>query len=468
MVSLSEGEKKLTENFNTIHFIGIGGTGMSGLAKILNEMGYKVSGSDIMESNTTRRLTKMGIKVFIGHSYGNIGDADLVVVSTAIPMHNPEILEAKEKGIKIVHRSDILCKLMDKKKGIAVTGAHGKTTTTSMIALMLENSNFNPTVIIGGELNDIGANAILGNGDLLVAEADESDGSFLKLNPNIAVVTNIEDEHLDYYGNTENIKNAFTEFLMKVPDNGFSVLGSDNPNIIDIMNRISKKTITFSIKNKADYMAENLKLNGIKTIFDLVKNGKFLGQMTLNVPGIHNIYNALAALAVCYELGVSIENMQKSLIDFKGVKRRFQIVGDFNDLKIIDDYAHHPTEIKATLQAAKQCNPNRLIVIFQPHRYTRTRDLYKEFGNAFDFADEVILTDIYSAGENPINGVTSGLIVDSIRKKDLPVTYIQNKDEVTEYLYNRIKPGDYIVTIGAGDIWKTAYNLTYRLEGRFC
>ena len=336
-----------------------------------------------------------------------------------------------------------------------------------MISLILENSNFSPTVIIGGELNDIGANAVLGNGDFLVAEADESDGSFLKLNPDIAVVTNIEGEHLDYYGDIENIKNAFIKFLMKIPDEGFLVLGSDNPNISDIMQRINKRIFTFGIKNKADFMAENIKLNGTKTIFDFVRNGRFLGQLILNVPGIHNIYNALAAAAVCCELGVSIENIQKSLMDFKGVKRRFQIVGDFKDLKIIDDYAHHPTEIKATLQAAKQCNPSRLIVIFQPHRYTRTRDLYKEFGNAFDYADEVIVTGIYSAGENPINGVTSGLIVDSIKKNNLPVTYVENKDEVTEYLYNRIRPGDYIVTVGAGDIWETAYNLTYKLRDRF-
>jgi len=453
-------------NYSSVYFVGIGGTGMSGLAKILCEMNYKVAGSDIIESSNTKRLEEMGIKIFIGHSRGNIGDADLLVVSTAIPSNNPEVLEAKEKGINIIHRSDLLSKLMGLKKGIAVAGAHGKTTTSSMVAWILENSKLNPTVIIGGELNDIGGNAILGSGEFLVAEADESDGSFLRLNPHIAVVTNIEDEHLDYYGSTENIKQNFIEFLNKVPKDGFSLIGSDNSNIVDIMSSIDKKPITFGINTKANYMARNIIPNGIESTFDFIVNGNLVGRITLNIPGLHNIYNALAAAAVCYELDVNFKCIQKSFRSFKGIKRRFQLVGDFQDIKIIDDYAHHPTEINATLQAAKQCNPNRLIAVFQPHRYTRTRDFYREFGNVFNKADEIIVTEIFSAGEDPINGVTSELIVDSVKKNELPVTYMQNKDDVTEYLYNKVRPGDYVITLGAGDIWRTAHNLTLKLGSK--
>ncbi|MDK2901515.1 MAG: UDP-N-acetylmuramate--alanine ligase [Thermosediminibacterales bacterium] len=453
-------------SYNTIHFIGIGGTGMSGIAKVLFEMGYRITGSDIKESEATKRLKEMGVRIDIGHSYGNVGDADLVVVSTAIPEDNPELTEARDRGIPIVHRADILSKLMDMKKGIAVTGAHGKTTTTSMISLILEKNNFYPTVIIGGELNDIGGNATSGKGDYLVAEADESDGSFLKLNPKIAVVTNIENDHLDYYKSMENLNNAFIRFLMKIPEDGFAVLGIDNSNVADVSNRVNIKKISFGIRNNADYMAENIKFNGLNSSFNVIYKGKDLGKMELSIPGLHNVYNALAAIAVSHQLGLNLKDIKRSLVTFRGVKRRFQIIGDFKGLKIIDDYAHHPTEIKATLEAAKQCTPKRLIAVFQPHRYTRTQNLYEDFGRAFSCADEVVITDIYSAGEKSIPGVSSELIINSLEKNHPLVTYINNKDDIPAYLIDKIRPGDYVITIGAGDIWTVAYSLANKLRGK--
>lgn len=458
-----EGEENmLLQDFDRIHFIGIGGAGMSGIAKILLEMGYKVTGSDLKDSTTVERLKKLGAKIEIGHKPSNVYGAELVVVSSAIPDDNPELVTAREMGIKTLHRADILGLLMQGKKSIAVTGAHGKTTTTSMISLILEKNNLDPTILIGGELNDIGGNAVLGKGDFLVTEADESDGSFLKLNPVIGVVTNIENDHLDYYGNMNNLLQAFETFVKKLPDKGFVVMGVDNFNVRKIVNKVpNKRIVSFGIKQEAHYKASNIEFSGLTSSFNLMHKGRELGKIQLKVPGLHNVYNALAACAVGMEIGLSIEEINYGLNNFLGVKRRFQIIGNFDDIKIIDDYGHHPTEIKATLKAAKNCNPNRIVAIFQPHRYTRTLNLYQEFGSAFKDADVIILTDVYSAGEKPIPGVNSSLIKESIEKRDdKEVVLIQNKDHIVNYLTKILKQGDYVLTIGAGDIWKVSRELT--------
>lgn len=462
-----EGEKNLTQPCNHIHFIGIGGTGMSGIAKILLNLGYEISGSDLRTSTALNRLKSTGARVFIGHKATNVVGADLVVISSAIPESNPEYIEAIESKIPVVHRADMLSLLMEPKKGIAITGAHGKTTTTSMISLILEKNGYDPTVIIGGELNDIGGNATLGNGDFLVAEADESDGSFLKLTPYVAVVTNIENDHMDYYKNMNSMKSAFKNFLNNLKNEGFAVLGTDNENVREIAENLRRKHYTYGINNTADYMPKNIFTNGMFTSFDIFFRDKFLGKVELRVPGLHNIYNATAAIVVGSELGISFEGIADAIKAFKGVQRRFQLIGNINGIKIIDDYAHHPTEIKATLNAAKSCNPRRLIAIFQPHRFTRTMLLANEFGAAFEDADEVIVTKIFSAGEQSIEGVSSMLIVNMLKQNGKKVTYIDEKNEIPDILSKRLKSGDYVMTIGAGDVCKVAYDLTDRLKNLF-
>lgn len=455
----------LIGNYKRIHFIGIGGTGMSGIAKILLEMGYRVSGSDLKKTEITDRLEEMGAEVFKGHRALNIGDSDLVIVSSAIPPDNPELLEAIRRNIPIMHRADMLSKIMSLKKGIAITGAHGKTTTTSMISLILDRAKFQPTVIIGGELNDIGGNAVWGKGEYLVAEADESDGSFLKLNPKIAVVTNIEDDHLDYYKTMENLIKAFKQFLENLSADSIAVLGIDNENVDKLSKKIKKKYISFAIQKPADFVARNIEFAGVNTFFDVYYKENKLGKLELKVPGLHNINNALAATAVAKQIGISINDIRSVLRDFSGVQRRFQLIGENKNIKVFDDYAHHPTEIKATLAAAKQCNPERIIAVFQPHRYTRTLNLHEEFSDAFTDADILIITDIYSAGEKPITGVTSQLIINSIkREQKRDVIYIPNKDEIVPYLKKTIRPGDFVFTIGAGDIFKVAEQLTEQLN----
>lgn len=454
----------MTGNVNRIHFIGIGGSGMSGIAKILMNMGYTISGSDLKVSEALIRLKDAGAKVFIGHHVSNVKGADLVVVSSAIPKTNPEYVEAIKLNIPVVHRADMLSLLMKSKKGIAVSGAHGKTTTTSMISLIMEKNGFDPTVIIGGELNDIGGNATLGNGEFLVAEADESDGSFMKLKPYIAVVTNIENDHMDYYKNMENMKKAFKTFINNVKQDGFIVLGNDNEYVREMIKDIDKEYYTFGINHNSDFKPKNIRMEGFLTRFDIYFRDKFLGEYELNVPGLHNVFNATAAVAVGNRLGISTDGMREAIKTFQGVQRRFQVVGDIEGIKIIDDYAHHPTEIKATLKAARTCKPRKIYAIFQPHRYTRTQNLVKEFGLAFGDADEIILTDIYSAGEKPINGVSSELIAESLKDNGKKVVLIKKKEDIPDYIIDKVAPGDYILTIGAGDISDTAYSIVYKLK----
>jgi len=454
----------LIGNFRHIHFIGIGGSGMSAIAKILLEMGYEVSGSDIKYSEILNKLQNQGAKVFIGHDSQNVKGADLVVVSSAIPQNNPEYMEAQKQNITILHRADLLSLLMSQKKGIAISGAHGKTTTTSMISLILEKNGYQPTVLIGGELNDIGGNAILGKGEFLVAEADESDGSFLKLRPYVAVVTNIENDHLDYYKNMENMKKAFIRFIENVKEEGFAFLCVDNDNVRDILTGLKKKIFTYGMKYNADYMPKDIVLKGISSIFGVYYRGKFLGDIELNVPGIHNVYNATAAVGVGHQLGINIKDIASALKIFKGAQRRFQSIGEVNGIKIFDDYAHHPTEIKVVLKTARLLNPRRIYAVFQPHRYTRTKLLADEFGTAFFDADEVVVTKLYSAGEEPIPMVSSHLIVDALKKNNVNVKYIEEKEDVINFLINKLVPGDLVITIGAGDINKVSYELLKSLK----
>ncbi|MGI6225455.1 MAG: UDP-N-acetylmuramate--L-alanine ligase [Peptococcales bacterium] len=442
-----------------IHFIGIGGAGMSGIAKVLLDLGYKVSGSDLNVSDTTKRLEENGALVYAGHRANNVVEGvDIVVVSTAIPEENEEVVKAKKLNIPVIQRAEMLSKLMESRKGICIAGAHGKTTTTSMIVLVLEKNDFDPTVVIGGELNDIGGNAKLGNGDYLVAEADESDGSFLKLKPWSTVITNIEDDHLDHYGSLENIIKAFKEFVQMGNPHGFSILCIDNPHVRELSKDVPGKLITYGFSKDADYTARDIVFEGLKTRANIYYKEKLLGTLELNVPGEHNISNAIAAIAVGQEFGIGFSDIAKALASFKGVQRRFQLIKKVNNIQIVDDYAHHPTEIKATLKAARASHEGRVIAVFQPHRYTRTQALAKEFAQSFTVADKLILDEVYSAGEKPIPGISTQTIVDYLAP-GIDVEYFKERQSLLNYLVSYVLPGDLVLTLGAGNIWQVGVDL---------
>lgn len=456
----------MLENIRKIHFVGIGGAGMSAIAKILLEMKYEVTGSDLNQSETVNKLVQLGAQVFTGHSSENLSvDVDAVVISTAIPESNPEVQAAKERGIKIYHRSDIVAALMDKRQGIAVAGAHGKTTTTSMIAVMLEKADLHPTVIIGGEVESFGGNAKLGQGKYLVAEADESDGSFLKLAPSIAVVTNIENDHMDFYGTMDNILRTFNEFLHKLSkEDGIAVLCFDNDHIRNIAAKLDRKVISYALGQDADYTAQNVRTQGAVIMYDAYYQQEKLGVIKLNVPGRHNVANSLAAVAVGMHIGMRFEQIATGLAAFYGAKRRFQTKGRVNGVWVVDDYAHHPTEITTTLLAARQTEPKRLICVFQPHRYTRTKFLRHEFGTAFTPADVLILTDIYAAGEQPIPDIDGEIIKTEVEQQtQKQVTYIADKSNIARYLAEFVEPGDLVMTMGAGNIYLTGEELVERM-----
>ncbi|TYT21197.1 UDP-N-acetylmuramate--L-alanine ligase [Dictyoglomus thermophilum] len=443
-------------NGKRIHFIGVAGTGMSALAYICAEKGYEVSGSDIQENISTIRLKSKGVKIYRGHSPEHINDVDVIVVSSAIPPDNEEYVYAKSKNIPILHRSDLLAELTKEKKSIIVGGAHGKTTTTSMIALVLENNKTDPTIIVGGELEDIGGNAKLGSGEYLVAEGDESDGSILKLNPYILVVTNIDNDHLDYYENIENIKSTFLKVIEKVPEDGYVLLNLDCKNIRDIIGKIKdKKYYTYGFSN-ADFTADNIVLNSSGSEFDVYFRNVKLGRVKLKVPGRHNILNSLSAIGISYILGLDFEQTIKALEKFHGVQRRIQFKGVIeNDVLVFDDYGHHPTEILATLETLRLYN-RRLVVVFQPHRYTRTYFLSKEIADALSLSDVVILMEIYSAGEKPIPGVSSRNIYDEIKKKypELEIYLVNDIVEAATKVKSVLRDGDLLLTLGAGNVWK--------------
>lgn len=449
-----------------VHFIGIGGYGMSAIAKVMLEMGFKVSGSDLAQQELTEKLKAKGANVFIGHEARNIKDADLVVYSTALPADNVEMVEAEKRNIPVIHRSQMLARLMNARKGIAVAGAHGKTTTSSMIALVMERCGVDPTYIIGGEIMNIGSNAKAGKSEFVVAEADESDGTFLQYHPYLALVNNIEADHLENYnGDFENLKQAYAQFLSQVRDDGKAIICGDDVYLQAMIPQVNCNLITYGIDTNADYRATNIELGDRKVSFDVERHGEKLGQIRLSVPGRHNVYNALATLITCLECGLPFSEVAEAITEFQGAKRRFQVLGDVNDILVIDDYAHHPTEIQATIAAAKSTGKH-IIAVFQPQRYTRTYYLFDQFSRAFHEADEVIITDIYSpAGEKQIEGISSAKLAELIHENsNRNVRYIPARDEVLAYLADRVKSGDLILTMGAGDIWKVADGLSRKLR----
>jgi UDP-N-acetylmuramate--alanine ligase len=449
-----------------IHFVGVGGAGMSGLAEVLLNLGYKVSGSDLKATNVTDRLGNLGINIVIGHRKEHISGADVVVYSSAVHQDNPEIVESREQQIPVIPRAEMLAELMRVKYGIAVAGTHGKTTTTSMIAAMLGHAGIDPTVVIGGKLNSMGSNAKLGKGEYLVAEADESDGSFVKLSPTIAVVTNIDREHMDYYHDMDDVLSNYLSFINKVPFYGCAVLCLDHPNIQSLMPQVARRHVTYGMTVQSDVSAREIEAKEMTTSFSLWYRGERLGRVSLGMPGEHSVYNALAAIAVGLELGVNFQQIAEGLEGFDGVQRRFQLKGKVGDIIIVDDYGHHPEEIKVTLRAAKEGWGRRVVAVFQPHRYTRTRDLLADFFSAFNDADSLVITDIYPAGEEPIEGVSSNSLFEGIKAhghKD--VVYIPDRGEIVEYLVKHLSPGDLVVTLGAGDIWEVGEGLLEELDG---
>lgn len=449
-----------------VHFIGIGGYGMSAIAKVMLEMGFKVSGSDLAQQELTEKLKAKGAHVFIGHEAQNIQDADLVVYSTALSKDNVEMVEAERRNIPLIHRSQMLARLMNARKGIAVAGAHGKTTTSSMIALVMERCGVDPTYIIGGEIMNIGSNAKVGKSEFVVAEADESDGTFLQYHPYLALVNNIEADHLENYnGDFENLKQAYAQFISQVRDDGKAIICGDDVYLQQMIPQVTCNLITYGIEANADYRATNIELGDRKVSFDVERQGERLGQIRLSVPGRHNVYNALATLITCLECGLTFEEVAGAITEFQGAKRRFQVLGDVNDILVIDDYAHHPTEIQATIAAAKSTGKH-IIAVFQPQRYTRTYYLFDQFSRAFHEADEVIITDIYSpAGEKQIEGISSARLVELIHENsNRNVRYIPARDDVLDYLVDQVKSGDLVLTMGAGDIWKVADGLSRKLR----
>lgn len=450
-----------------IHFIGMGGAGMSGLATVCLALGHRVSGSDLNQSVVTSRLESLGATCYTGHSAENVGDAGLVVVSSAIPADNPELLAARNREIPVMHRGQLLAVLMCGSKGIAVAGAHGKTTTTSMLALVLEKNNLDPTILIGGELTDIGGNAKLGRGQYLLTEADESDGSFLKLDPLVAVVTNVEDDHLDHYGTVENIIAAFSEFLSKMSPAGLAVLCGDDPVLQKIMSDCPAPVVTYGLSNpKVDYTVQNLIFSGFGSSAEVYHHGEYLGRLELVVPGRHNVLNALAAVAAGMWLGLSFDGIARALRCFRGAGRRFQLLGEVGGVRVVDDYAHHPSEIAATLAAARQTAPGRVVAVFQPHRYSRTALLKDRFGKAFSQADVIIISAIYGAGEKPIEGVTAWVIVEAIEAHEgRPVIYLATRGEIVDYLTTHTGPGDLVLVMGAGDIRNAGLDLVGSMKG---
>jgi len=438
-----------------IHFIGIGGIGMSGIAEVLLNLGYRITGSDLAESETTRRLTQLGAEVAIGHGADNVANADVVVTSTAVRADNPEVVEAHRRMIPVIPRAAMLAELMRMKYGVAIAGTHGKTTTTSMVATVLSHGGIDPTVVIGGRLDSLGSNAKLGQGDFLVAEADESDGSFMQLSPTIAVVTNIDADHLDFYSGMEQIRSIFVDFINKVPFYGAAVLCLDDANVQACLPLINKRVITYGLAPQADVYATELRFEGQRTSFIAHSGSGVLGHITLHMPGRHNVLNALAAIAVGLELQLPFALIAEGLNEFSGVQRRFQIKHDQGGIMVVDDYGHHPAEIKATLSAARGGWERRLVVVFQPHRYTRTKALFDEFTTAFYQADHLVVMDVYAAGEDPIDGVRAADLVAGIAghgHKD--VHHCADRQAVLEHLQKIVREGDLVLTLGAGNVWQ--------------
>ncbi len=444
------------KNFKKVHMVGIGGIGMSGIAEVLIEMNFNVSGSDKSLSEVTDRLEKLGAKIFEGHSAENLVDVDVLVYSSAVTMDNPEVAEAIKRKIPVIRRAEMLAELMRLKYGIGIAGTHGKTTTTSIVGLVLLDAGFDPTVIVGGKLRGLGGtNARLGSGEFIVVEADEFDRSFLQLTPTIAAITTLESEHLDIYKDIDDIKAAFCEFANKVPFYGFVVLCLDEEGLQDILPEINKKIITYGLTSQADVRAIDIEHCENTSSFEVRYKGKKLGSIKLAIPGLHNIQNSLAAIAIAIELGIDFETIKKSLEKFTGVYRRFEIKAEVQDIMIIDDYAHHPTEVAATLKGIRAGWDRRIVAVFQPHLYSRTRDFYEDFAKSFLNCDVFICLDIYPAREEPIQGITGELVTESAKKfGHKNVLYVKDKNNLPDALINVVKSGDIVVTMGAGDIYQ--------------
>ena len=438
-----------------IHFVGIGGIGMSGIAELLLNLGYGVSGSDIRRSPVTDRLSELGGRIHIGHAAENVAMANVVVVSSAVRPDNVEVIEAKRRQIPVIPRGEMLAELMRLKYSIAIAGAHGKTSTTSMVATVLVHAGYDPTAVIGGRLNTLGSNAKLGSGEFIVAEADESDGSFLKLNPTIAIVTNIDREHLDHYGDFAAVQDAFVSFINKVPFYGAAMLCLDDPNVQAVIPRIERRIITYGTSSQADLVAAHVQIAGFGSSYEVRSQAGSLGTIHLQVPGQHSVLNSLAAVAAGFELDIPFTTIAEALRSFQNADRRFQIKGEARGVLIVDDYGHHPAEIIATLSAARRSCDRRIVAVFQPHRFTRTASLEEDFARAFYHADVLIVLPIYAAGEDPIGGVTAEKLVTLIEKfGHRDVAYVPDFAAAGEMLAARLEPGDLLITLGAGDVWK--------------
>lgn len=438
--------------------VGIGGIGMSGMAEILLQRGYKVTGSDGSVSETTERLTKLGAKIYVGHSGSNIEGADVVVYTSAVRAEeNLETRTAMEQGIPVIKRAEMLAELMRMKYGIGIAGTHGKTTTTTMTGLVVQSGDFDPTIIVGGRVHSFDkTNAVVGSGDIIIVEADEFDRTFLRLSPSLAVITNVDVEHMDIYDDDEDIKNAFVEFANKVPFYGAVVICLDDPMVRSIIPRIDRRMISYGFTPQAKVRAVDAKQGAMKSSFTVYYEEKELGRVSIKAPGEHNIRNALASIAIGLELEMDFESIKKGLQKYTGIFRRFQVKYEDDDLMIIDDYAHHPTEVQATLQAIKKGWPKRRVVaVFQPHLYSRTQELYQDFGLSFFDAEQIVITDIYPSREEPIEGVTGELITDTAKSYGhRGVHYVEDKKELPSRLSEIVKPGDIVITMGAGDIYK--------------
>jgi len=471
-----------------VHFVGIGGIGMSGIAEVLLNLGYQISGSDLVASEVTRSLERLGATVHRGHSASHLFDADVVVTSSAVRADNPEVAAALERGIPVIPRAEMLAELMRMKQGIAVAGTHGKTTTTSMLATVLGAAGLDPTVVIGGKLAGLGSNARLGQGEILVAEADESDGSFLKLTPTYAVVTNIDPEHLDHYGHFEAVKEAFVDFMNRVPFYGMTAACGDHPVVREILPRVTRRVVTYGESEAAQ--VRGLEIVGERggCALTVVSEGRGLGRIHLGMPGRHNAINALATVAIGLELELPFPIIAQALEGFSGVHRRFEVKATKAGVTVVDDYGHHPAEIVATLLAAKEyqrttglkpvaqddrfetCSPGRIVAVFQPHRYTRTRDLLGEFARAFSIPELLVLTEIYAASEDPIPGVSGERLFAAIAAERSPqglrTWFVAERAEIVERLLPELGPGDLVLTLGAGNIWEVGEELVARLEGK--
>ena len=450
-----------------IHFVGIGGIGMSGIAEVLLNLGYRVTGTDLKESETTRRLVGLGATVHFGHTAAHLGDADVVVTSSAIKNGNAEVAAARERHIPVIPRAEMLAELGRLKQGLFIAGSHGKTTTTSLVASALHEAGVDPTVVIGGKLNRFDSNARLGYSDLLVAEADESDGSFLVFSPTYAVITNIDAEHLDHYGSFERLLDAFVGFANRVPFYGMAIVCVDDPNVRQIIPRLTKRYVTYGIDHEADYVAHDLRTVNGETRFRVRAHDVEQGEFVLHMPGRHNVLNALATIALCDEQQVHLEITRKAIAEFAGVQRRFTIRGEIDGVIVVDDYGHHPTEISATLQGARaRYGERRLVAVVQPHRYTRVRDSWELFPRSLDAADLVLVTPVHAAGEAPIDGISSQTLVEAIRahRPDRPVRHEPDLEGLPQRLAGELTRGDVVITLGAGSITYTSHDLVAALQ----